>query len=144
MKAEKNRVTVFEQVSFQEAGTPRVVQSETRVSRELISDHDPMQRWVKVEKGWKPLDLGWLTYDGVDTLCILHKKREWPLKPSTGELREAESMVVEIGFCDSEGDLPKVDMLLRYGDSQRLCPNRPIQVRSPLGPVRVYVTAFPR
>ena len=141
MRAEKNRITVFEQVSFQEAGTPRVVQSETRVAHDLASDQDPVQRWAKVGKDWKPLDLGWLMEVGL--LCVLHKKREWSRQPTAEERAEAESAVVELGFCDSEGEMARTDMLLRYGDSLRLSPNRHLRVRSNVA-TRIYVTAFPR
>lgn len=140
---QKNRLTVFEQVSFQEVGNPRAVVADARFSRQLDSDEQVYQRTITVKKGWQKLDLGWIAPGGCSCLVLENKRPQWSAKPSQEEVDLAESMVVEVSFrggIDTDSDA-----VLPVGETCRLRPTlrQPLYVSCPAGEARLTISAFP-
>lgn len=121
------RITVVEHVYYQRPGEPVTGPEPARFSRKLAGDDQPVDRTVKLEADWRPLDTFWLESAG--HLVLHNSTKRIPGKVPTEEERaEFESRIIEWGVTDSDGEVIVIGTM-GPGETARFSPRDPGAIR---------------
>lgn len=138
----KSRITVVEQVYFQQDGQQPVT-AESRFGRQLASDEQPYVRRYRVGPEWRPLDCGWVA-DAAQLVLLNDEGRTGPRNVTDERRAELDRMVVEVSFASDAGT-PECHALVRPRESARVEPRqlKNVMVRCVAGKCWVVVRVFP-
>lgn len=127
----KGRYTVVEVVSHQsESGQPTMI-SDSRYSRQLLTDEQPFIRKGKANEEWQPLTQGWLPQTSL--LCLRNDAGKFSRVPTKEEREELAGMILEVTFTtpvshlkrdmhDPPAQDPVPAMIILPGESCRFVP----------------------
>jgi hypothetical protein len=109
----------------------------SKFERMLMIDEQPYVRQAKATEEWKKLDFAWLN-EGYGTVVIRNEEGTFPnTKPTDEEKQEAEARVLEVGY---ENETP---WLVYPRASMRVCPTKPLFIRSRSGKSRFTLCVIP-